>query len=95
MWFDYIIVPLYRMHDYDNNNLLDGIEMMGALSHIAPYDVDLDLGKLSEGKALNFNEQQKLKAARERQHDQMNHFTSTTLSLCSHNAPSLHTPKGF
>lgn len=69
------------MHDHDSNLLLDGIEMLSALAHVTPYDVDLDLGKLSDGRALNFNEQEKLKAARERQHHQMNHFISKIVVL--------------
>ena len=34
----------YRLHDFDNNTMLDGLEIFKALTHLMPYD-ELDLGK--------------------------------------------------
>ncbi len=67
---------VFRLHDYDNNNLLDGVEIMAAISHVVPHDEDLDLGKLGEGVGMTVEQKQKYDAARERQISQMNHFTS-------------------
>lgn len=50
--------------------------MMAAILHIAPYDEDLNLGKLGEGHVLTNEQQQKLKKARDRQNEQMDHYTS-------------------
>jgi hypothetical protein len=64
------------LHDYDNNNLLDGIEIMAAISHIVPHDPDLDLGRQPEGNVLTVDQQNKLKSAQQRKAEQIEHFTS-------------------
>ncbi|KAK2160281.1 hypothetical protein NP493_1658g00002 [Ridgeia piscesae] len=33
----------FKLHDFDNNTMLDGLEIFKALTHLMPYD-DLDLG---------------------------------------------------
>ena len=50
--------------------------MLAAISHVVQHDEDLDLGRLGEGVVLTVDQQRKLQAARDRQTEQMNHFTS-------------------
>lgn len=71
------------MHDYDDNNLLDGVEMMAAIAHIAPHDDDLDLAKLGEGHVLSDEQQKRLAVARTRQMEQFSHYTSKLISRSS------------
>ncbi|KAI9564312.1 hypothetical protein GHT06_008050 [Daphnia sinensis] len=78
MTSDEIEFHYFKLHDYDNNNLLDGIEIMAAISHIVPHDPDLDLGRLPEGNVLTSEQQQKLQTARERKAEQLEHFTKMT-----------------
>lgn len=72
--------PVWRLHDYDDNNLLDGIEIMAAISHIVPHDPDLDLGRQPEGNVLTAEQQLRLKAAQQSKADQIEHFTSKNIS---------------
>lgn len=65
-----------RLHDYDNNDNLDGTEIMAAISHIMPHDDDLDLGKLGEGHVLTPDEKRRLYEAKQRRDDQLNLFIS-------------------
>ena len=32
----------FRMHDFDNNTKLDGLEILKALTHLLPYEEDED-----------------------------------------------------
>lgn len=54
------------MHDFDNNSLLDGLEILQAISHIMPDDGDgVDLGKGSA--AINAENQKRMTTEEERQ----------------------------
>ena len=60
------------MHDYDENKLLDGLEIIAAIAHILPHDPDLDLGKgMAEGMVLDTEHSVRLRLARERHDAQM------------------------
>ncbi|XP_078000690.1 multiple coagulation factor deficiency protein 2 homolog isoform X1 [Glandiceps talaboti] len=37
----------FKMHDFDNNTKLDGLEMLAALSHMIDHDIEMD-DKLSQ-----------------------------------------------
>ena len=39
--FTNYIVYIYRLHDFDNNTMLDGLEIFKALTHLMPYE-DMD-----------------------------------------------------
>ncbi|XP_046644557.1 multiple coagulation factor deficiency protein 2 homolog isoform X1 [Daphnia pulicaria] len=75
MTTDEIEFHYFKLHDYDDNNLLDGIEIMAAISHIVPHDPDLDLGRQPEGNVLTAEQQLRLKAAQQSKADQIEHFT--------------------
>lgn len=36
--YEHCISRMFRLHDVDNNTLLDGIEIYQAISHFIPYD---------------------------------------------------------
>ncbi|XP_021945696.1 multiple coagulation factor deficiency protein 2 homolog isoform X2 [Folsomia candida] len=56
----------FKMHDFDNNSLLDGLEILQAISHIMPDDGDgVDLGKGSA--AINAENQKRMTTEEERQ----------------------------
>lgn len=64
-----------RLHDYDNNDFLDGTEIMAAISHILPHDDDLDLARLGEGHVFTPDERRRLQEAKQRRADQIGLFT--------------------
>jgi len=47
----------FKMHDFDNNSMLDGLEILQAISHIMPEEgqEDIDLTKDPDRKEANFN----------------------------------------
>lgn len=61
-----------RLHDYDGNQLLDGLEIMAAIAHILPHDPDLDLGK--DGAILTPEEKLSLAEAQYRHDEQMKYY---------------------
>ena len=34
------VLERFRMHDFDNNTKLDGLEILKALTHLLPYEED-------------------------------------------------------
>ena len=70
-----------RLHDYDNNERLDGLEVMAAISHVMPHDPDLDLGKLGEGHVLTQEQQRALTIAKDGYQQQINHFISKSIQF--------------
>ena len=37
-----------RLHDFDNNTKLDGLEMLAAISHVLPYEPKVKEGKTED-----------------------------------------------
>ena len=64
------------MHDYDNNNRLDGLEILAAIYHSVPEEPDLALGNVAEGVVLTEEEQHKLNIAKMRYEQNNNHYIS-------------------
>ena len=50
------------MHDDDDNNLLDGLEMLNAIGHVLEHDADLELGSRN-AESLSPEEAKKLQNA--------------------------------
>ena len=70
-----------RLHDYDNNDRLDGLEVMAAIAHVVPTDPDLDLAKPGEEYVLTEEQKQKLIVARAAHEEQHKHFISIIQSI--------------
>ena len=54
-----LILP--RLHDFDDNNKLDGLEMLNAITHIMPHDPVLDLRRKGD---QNLSEPERLALAK-------------------------------
>lgn len=68
-----IFLPFYRMHDFDQNSLLDGLEILQAISHIMPDESDVSgLGQ------PNVNSNQATSQDRQKQiDDDFNYYVGT------------------
>ena len=51
----------FRLHDYDNNTKLDGLEILKALTHLVPYQPETEKPRGDEGASA----EQKLKKEKE------------------------------
>ena len=69
------------MHDYDNNNRLDGLEILAAIHHVVPDDPDLALGNVAEGVVLTEEEQRRLKMAQMRHGLSIKHYISNDYTV--------------
>jgi len=63
----------FKVHDFDDNNKLDGLEMLNAITHILPHDEILDLRKKGE-QNLSVPEKMALEKQQSIRDEQMNHF---------------------
>jgi len=52
----------FKLHDDDDNNLLDGLEMLNAIGHVLEHDADLELGSRN-AESLSPEEAKKLQNA--------------------------------
>lgn len=70
------------MHDLNNDTMLDGLEILGALTHMLPYDELYAKTGEEEEKEKQYKTPAELKAATEKKHDEaMDYYTSELGSL--------------
>ena len=65
---------LCSLHDYDNNERLDGLEMMSAILHVLPDDEELNLVN-KDVRFLSQEEGSRLHEARLRYQSSMRYFS--------------------
>ena len=67
------------MHDLNNDTMLDGLEILSALTHMLPYEelYAKSGGEEEEESKKQFKTPEELKAAAEKKHDEaMDYYTS-------------------